>query len=266
MQELESLVELSRELGRPEYGLAILAEGNASIAVGDGTFWVKASGTQLHGISAGDFVRVHVQPVVDALTQTLGDADVREVLRSARVETGSDDRMPSVETFMHAWLLTLPGVKVVGHVHPTSLLSVLCTVAAEREAGNRYFPDEVVCTGPASAYVPYVDPGLPLAVGIARSVTEFMSVRGEVPRTIWLANHGVIALGETTASVLSSCRMSEKAAQLRQQAFATGLLMRPLSSAEIARIHTRPDEHYRQAILWAASQRATAPEAVLPEP
>ncbi|MDX2065056.1 MAG: hypothetical protein SFX74_04875, partial [Fimbriimonadaceae bacterium] len=108
---------------------------------------------------------------------------------------------------------------------------------------------------------PYVDPGLPLAVEIARAVTQFMEVRGEVPRTIWLANHGLIALGETPTTVLSACRMSEKAAQLRNQAFATGLLMRPLSSAQIARIHTRPDEHYRQALLWAASQRNTASEA-----
>ena len=41
---LDDLITLSRELGRPERELAILGEGNTSVDIGDGTFWVKASG------------------------------------------------------------------------------------------------------------------------------------------------------------------------------------------------------------------------------
>ena len=41
---LSQLVELSRELGRPEYDLAIAGEGNTSARESADTFWVKASG------------------------------------------------------------------------------------------------------------------------------------------------------------------------------------------------------------------------------
>ncbi|RYF98699.1 MAG: hypothetical protein EON94_12660 [Caulobacteraceae bacterium] len=45
----------------------------------------------------------------------LDDTGVREILAASRADDGP--LMPSVETFMHAWLLTLPGVNVVGHCH-----------------------------------------------------------------------------------------------------------------------------------------------------
>ena len=44
---LRSLIALSRELGREDRRLAILGEGNTSADNGDGTFWIKASGSQL---------------------------------------------------------------------------------------------------------------------------------------------------------------------------------------------------------------------------
>jgi rhamnose utilization protein RhaD (predicted bifunctional aldolase and dehydrogenase) len=46
---LLALVEMSNEIGRPERDFVILGEGNTSAAAGDGTFWVKASGTELRG-------------------------------------------------------------------------------------------------------------------------------------------------------------------------------------------------------------------------
>ena len=48
-QVLHELVAMSLEIGRPERDLVILGEGNTSADVGDGSFWVKASGTQLPG-------------------------------------------------------------------------------------------------------------------------------------------------------------------------------------------------------------------------
>jgi hypothetical protein len=43
--------------------------------------------------------------------------------------------------------------------------------------------------------------------------------------------------------------MAEKAAKVRLQALASGLPIKALSTSEIDRIHTRPDEHYRQQLL-----------------
>ena len=38
------LIEYSRAIGDPARDYVILGEGNTSLSVGDGTFWVKASG------------------------------------------------------------------------------------------------------------------------------------------------------------------------------------------------------------------------------
>ena len=162
--------------------------------------------------------------------------------------------MPSVETFMHAYLLNLTGIEYVGHTHPTTLLSLLALNDAKAMATVRVFPDEVVCCGPATAFVPYVDPGLPLALAIKDSVEAFVDEFGELPKTIWLANHGLIAIGKTTAEVESATFMAEKAAKVRLGAIGSGKSVRPLSKVEVERIHRRPDEHYRQRLLWELKQ------------
>src|SRR5438046_9357549 len=64
---LDTLIALSRELGRPERELAILGEGNTSVDAGDGTFWVKASGSQLAMIDAGGLSQVRLAPPLDLL-------------------------------------------------------------------------------------------------------------------------------------------------------------------------------------------------------
>ena len=67
---LKRLIWLSRELGREDRHLAILGEGNVSADLGDGTFYVKASGSQLATIDAAGFTRVKVSPILEALDST----------------------------------------------------------------------------------------------------------------------------------------------------------------------------------------------------
>ena len=55
---LEQLVELSNNLGQPEYDYVILGEGNTSGRADEQTFWVKASGTELRTITTSGFVQV----------------------------------------------------------------------------------------------------------------------------------------------------------------------------------------------------------------
>lgn len=245
---LEDLVRLSRTLGDPSLDLAILAEGNASVRDGD-AFWVKASGFSLHDIGAPGFLRVRTAPCLAALDgPPLDDSGVRAFLGSARAEP-ADERMPSVETFMHAYLLSLPGVRFVGHCHPTAMLSLLCMDGAESLAKKRLFPDEVVCCGPEAAFVDYVDPGLPLAKAIRDEVERYADVWNAPPRAIWLRNHGLITLGTTPKEVESATLMSVKVARVWLGLLGTGRQPVCLSSADIDRIHTRPDEHYRQRLL-----------------
>lgn len=244
---VEDVVWLSRNLGDPSHDLAILAEGNASGREGN-SFWVKASGFKLANLDESGLVEVDFQESYQLLARpSLSDSAVREALKAVTVSP--KNLMPSVETFMHAFLLALPGVVYVGHTHPTPLLSLLSTTKASELAKQRLFPDEIVCCGPETVFVPYNDPGLPLAHAIMRAVEEYIQRREETPKTIWLENHGLIALGETTNEVLSATLMSVKAARVWLNAFSSGLEIKPLTEQQINRIHTRPDEHYRQALL-----------------
>lgn len=245
----DALVTLSRRLGDPAEGLAILAEGNTSTseAAAAGAFWVKASGRHLGSITSEEFVEVRSAPMLEAIRGgDFDDAAVKKLLQEARVDA-KEPQMPSVETFMHAYMLSLPGVKWVGHTHPVSLLALLCLPEARALAKRRLFPDDVVCCGPESCFVPFVDPGILLAREIKSAVERYIRSHGSPPKTVWLANHGLIALGATPGEVMSASLMSEKAAKVSVALL--GQDPEILSAGVIARIGGRPDEHYRQELL-----------------
>jgi len=253
-QVLSDVVALGRMLGDPTHDLAILAEGNASTTADEDTFWVKASGFSMREIGPEGFVRVRFAPIMERLKEgELDDQGVRQLLAESRAD--ETPLMPSVETFMHAYLLGLPDVAFVGHTHPTPVVSLLSVEGAEELARQRLFPDEIVCCGPAAAFVPYVDPGLPLARAIASSVERFVEEYGTVPKTIWLQNHGLIALGRSVREIESAMLMSIKAARVWLGSLGSGLRPNPLSREAVERIHHRPDEHYRQKMLWQMQHR-----------
>ncbi len=248
-------VEFSRKLGDSTADLAILGEGNTSIK-GDepGTFWVKASGCQLGTSQSSGFVLMKSAPLMDALAgPSLTDSEVKSVLASSRVDQ-SVDLMPSVESFMHAALLELEGVNVVGHVHPTPLLSLLCLEGAEETAEQRLFPDEIVCCGPASCWVPYTDPGLALSLAIMAATKDYLQRWGQTPKVWWLGNHGLIGVGANTKEVESAVFMGAKSARVWLGAFQSGRKIKTLTAQEVERIAGRPDEHYRQKMLWRSGE------------
>ncbi|KXU35334.1 aldolase [Cephaloticoccus primus] len=259
---LATLINLAHELGREERRLAILGEGNVSARVvaahGDGgaagaagsaTFFVKASGSNLATLDAAGLTECRTGGLLAALDQRAGmsDAQVDAALLASRV-AGEAARKPSVEAMFHAWLLTLPGVNFVGHTHPVAVNAILCSPRARTFAARRLFPDEIVCCGPASVFVPYVDPGLKLAQAIRRAVLAFVKKHAQPPRVILLENHGLIALGATAPAVLATSLMATKAAEVFLGAASLGG-PRFLSAAQVARIAGRPDEKYREQIL-----------------
>jgi rhamnose utilization protein RhaD (predicted bifunctional aldolase and dehydrogenase) len=246
---LQDLVNLCLKLGSPTADLAILGEGNASARLGEDRFYVKASGFSMSNIGPSGFSLVNFAPILEALDgPDLSDAQVRALLADSRAEPEKDPT-PSVETFMHAYLLSLRGISFVGHTHPTPLLSLLSVEGCEQIARQRLFPDEIVCCGPATAFVPYVDPGLPLARAIKQSVEAFIDEFGMVPKTIWLQNHGLITPAKSVRDVESASFMAIKAARAWLGVLASGQAVRPLTQHAIDRIHTRPDEHYRQKLI-----------------
>lgn len=241
------LLGLSRQLGDPGRSLCILGEGNTSAVVDAEHMAVKASGSVLGELRDGDVTICRRAPLMEALAhRNLSDAELKELLESVKVNP--DSKKPSIETIFHAWLLSLPGVQFVGHTHSLSANKVLCSPRARDFAERRLFPDEVVCCGPASVFVPYTDPGLPLAREIRDRVKAFMQHHEMIPKLILLQNHGIIALGNSPDAVMGCTLMADKAAAIFAGAAAMG---GPnfLTPQHVERIATRPDEHERQQRL-----------------
>jgi rhamnose utilization protein RhaD (predicted bifunctional aldolase and dehydrogenase) len=243
-----ALLALSHELGRDDRVLALLGEGNTSVRLSARTFVVKASGSNLATLTAAGTTECRFDrllPLLDARAVT--DAAIDAALFAARTHPRA--RKPSVEAIFHAYLLTLPGVAYVGHTHPVAVNQLLCTKHARTFARRRLFPDEIVCCGVESVFVPYTDPGLKLAQAIRAAVVAYIKRVARPPRVILLENHGLIALGPTPAAVLAATLMGAKAAAIFAGAAAAGGTPRFLSPAQVARIAGRPDEHYRQQAL-----------------
>jgi rhamnose utilization protein RhaD (predicted bifunctional aldolase and dehydrogenase) len=243
----QSLIALAHELGREDRHLAILGEGNVSAKNGKDTFLVKASGSMLATLAADDLTECRSDSVLRLLDRkTISDAETETALLETRTRPGA--KKPSTETVFHGWLLSQESTQFIGHCHPTAVNQVLCSPRARDFAERRLFPDEVVCCGCASVFVPYTDPGLPLAREIRDRTQFFRQQHGELPRLIVLQNHGIIALGATKESVLACIRMATKAAQIFVGAAALG---GPnfMSPKDVERIASRPDELYRQRQL-----------------
>jgi rhamnose utilization protein RhaD (predicted bifunctional aldolase and dehydrogenase) len=240
----EKLVQLSRDLGEPARRLVIIGEGNTSLRVNDETFWVKASGHQMPTITPQGFAQIRFAPILalfDDPPQT--NSAQRLALRTALVDDTHAD--PSVETSFHAMLLHDCGVNCIAHTHPIAVNRLLCSTQAETFARRRIYPDEVVLCGPESVFVPYVDPGLPLAMAIREQVHDYMDKFGEAPKVILMANHGLIALGQTTTEALNITMMADKAAEILWGAMQLGDV--PFMSKEdVMHIYRRPDEIYRR--------------------
>jgi rhamnose utilization protein RhaD (predicted bifunctional aldolase and dehydrogenase) len=242
---IAQLLQLAHELGREDRRLAILGEGNVSAKIDDAHFAVKASGCSLATLTERDVTVCDAAKVLAIFNERgpLPDEIIEERLLAARSDATA--RKPSLETMFHAWLLSLPGVEFVAHCHSQAANQVLCSPRGRDFAERRMFPDEIVYCGPTSVFVPYVDPGLPLAREIAERTASFQETSGRVPRLILLQNHGIVALGATMEATLACVLMCDKAAAIFAGAAALG---GPnfLSAQQVERIATRRDETYRQ--------------------
>lgn len=245
---LQALVQMSRELGRPERDLVILGEGNTSALNDDDTFWVKGSGTQLATIEPEGFVRVRLDAIrALAAGPAINDQQMKDALEAAKADLNAR-RHPSVETVLHGLALSQPGIRFVGHTHPVAVNSLMCSVAAADAIAGRLFPDEIVVCGPAPVYIPYTDPGLPLARTVRDALAEYADRWGQTAKVILMQNHGLIALGTSATEVDSITSMYVKTCRILMGTYAFGG-PRFMAPKQVRRIHTRPDELYRRQQL-----------------
>jgi rhamnose utilization protein RhaD (predicted bifunctional aldolase and dehydrogenase) len=239
------LVELSREFGQARW--TILGEGNTSGRIDEKVFAVKSSGSSLGTLTEIELTHCYFDALLPVLDRKgVSEEEIEEILLNSRVR--STALKPSVETFFHAYLLTIPGVNYVGHTHPVPVNQILCSGLGNLFAQERRFPDEVVCCGPVSLLVPYEDPGLALAVRIRRDLQNFERVHRKNPKVILLGNHGVITIGQTVDAVRVAMAMTVKAAEIFVGAHTLGGNI-SMPESEVNRIENRLDEEYRRKML-----------------
>ncbi len=249
MSPAEELVQLSRELGREDRHLAILGEGNTSCDLGDGSFLVKASGTSLGTLTIDGLSRVSHEKV-DALLvrESLSEQDIEDGLVACLADPSH--KKPSVETFLHSLCLREPGVKWTGHTHTTSVLSVLASKKGAQPFLRHVCPDAIVVCGRHVLPIPYINPGLDLALAVRDGLAKFRAEHGRPPKVILMENHGPVALGASSKEVLNIMLMLDKWARVLLGTFAAG---GPnfLAEEDAEKIDSRLDEAYRRKMIEA---------------
>ena len=247
---LSELIQLSHDLGREDRDLVILGEGNTSAAVGEGQFWVKASGSHLETIDESGFSLVDQEAIRSLCDKPhLSDDEVALGLAGALVHKAH--RRPSVETFLHGLCYLEAGVRWVGHTHPVAVNAILCSRSGASPFLSHLFPDGIVVCGVVPAVLPYIDPGFQLALAFREELRRYLDRYGRPPKVLLMENHGLVAMGQSAAEVLAITLMADKWARVILGAYSLG---GPhfLSDEATRRINDRQDENYRRKQLGAA--------------
>jgi rhamnose utilization protein RhaD (predicted bifunctional aldolase and dehydrogenase) len=252
VETLRKLVRLSNNLGRENYHLAIIGEGNTSAKIEvdniAGSFYIKASGTQLAKVNEKDFIQVYFEPIMQLVNMDNPDTeDINNIFKKAKVDKKCE-ATPSVETLLHAICLNLEGVNFIGHTHPTAVNRLTCSKSFPENLKGRIYPDEIVLLGKESVFIPYTDPGVKLAQKVKKEIEIFLDKHGERPKSIYFQNHGFVALGSTPIEVENITLMADKAAEIRFGALLAGGI-NTFSEDIVNYIAERTDEKYRQKLF-----------------
>jgi rhamnose utilization protein RhaD (predicted bifunctional aldolase and dehydrogenase)/NAD(P)-dependent dehydrogenase (short-subunit alcohol dehydrogenase family) len=188
----DELIELSQRFGRdPEFSRA--GGGNSSAKI-DGVLWIKPSGVPLATLTAQELVPLDPAPLLALLdaapgAEETGDDPVMRTAMAARLAPAGG-RRPSVELLFHA----LIPERFVLHTHPIVINAVTCNRDGAALA-TRLFGDRVL-------WIPYTDPGLPLARAIAAARRAFEERTGAPPPGVTLlANHGLIVAADAARDI-----------------------------------------------------------------
>lgn len=244
---VKDLLWLSHELGKPENAMAILGEGNTSARLDDGTFYVKGSGSQLMTLQEKQLSRARFDDVLGMLDEP----DMDETTIDQRLKASLTDPAmvkPSIETMLHALCLTEGGAKFAGHTHAEAVNQVLCSKLGPEPFMRHIFPDAIVVCGRVPMVVPYVDPGMPLAIAFRDALKAYLDAHGKPPKLALMLNHGILALGQTAKDVLNTSLMAQKWARILVGSLQLGGATY-LSEASADAIDGRQDEHYRRKML-----------------
>jgi len=192
---LDELISVTRRFGAdPEFSRG--GGGNASAKHG-GVLHIKPSGVSLATLAAEDLIPLDMGPLVRLLEQEPTELDRRDdpvarVARESRL-AHARGRRPSVELLFHALLPE----RFVLHTHPILINAVTCNRDGAALA-ERLFGDRIL-------WVPYVDPGLPLAHAIADARAAFEKrTGGRAPQITLMQSHGLIVAADTAGEIVAA--------------------------------------------------------------
>jgi NAD(P)-dependent dehydrogenase (short-subunit alcohol dehydrogenase family)/rhamnose utilization protein RhaD (predicted bifunctional aldolase and dehydrogenase) len=270
-KDVDELIEMSRAAGI-DPKMVQGGGGNTSVKSDDGEIiCVKASGTALKDMTrergwVALTLEDVVSPIEDSKLQKMKpanrEAHVLELLMKARTG-GEPDGRPSVEASLHA----LMKGKCILHTHPTVLNGILCS-RKSREMVDKLAK---VCKTPP-LWIPYTNPGFPLAVAVNDASREYRQTHGKEPEYIFIESHGLFVSAKTgkeavrrtkrvlaeadrlTRTLVKSARTAKPIADMSEIAgFIAGLrgeiarkndaapLMRVFESDLAVRLMARPD-------------------------
>ncbi len=199
---LDELIAVARRFGRdPEFARG--GGGNASVKV-DGVLYIKPSGVALATLAADDLVPLDMEPLLALLhaddaengaagamadaADAAGDPVMRTAMAARLADVGG--RRPSVELLFHAFLPE----RFVLHTHPLDINAVTCNRDGAAIAARLF--------GDRALWVPYTDPGLPLARAIVEARRAHVErTGGPAPAVTVMQNHGIIVGGDSAAEI-----------------------------------------------------------------
>jgi rhamnose utilization protein RhaD (predicted bifunctional aldolase and dehydrogenase) len=234
----DDLVALTRALGEPVKDLVILAEGNTSERLSDGRIVVKASGAYMARATRDDFVVTEVEPLIAMMEDRSRTQDDLTAMLDAGVHDGAR-RRGSIETLIHAAVQSVAPTTFVAHTHPTAVVGLAASVHADIAFAEWAYSDEAIVIG-VPLFVPYAAPGIDLGRLFLQRLREYVDARGEMPSSIILGNHGMVALAGSVDAAEAITLMTVKGARVRLHALSVGGV-RGLGSDTVSHYFERVD-------------------------
>lgn len=217
--ELAGLVYASRLLGG-QHSLVMHGGGNTSVKsemcdiIGNkvNVIFIKGSGVDLADVGIHDFMPVRIEPMqklqrLYATDERKGDEDIRRFstaefrhflylnLFHLTEHMVSREMNPSIETMLHAFLPH----RYIFHTHAFSLLTL-----SNQPDGEQLCRETL---GSDFGMVPYIKPGLGLALAAAEAYAADPSIKG-----LALLKHGLVTFGDSAEEAYS--RMIDAAGRL----------------------------------------------------
>jgi L-fuculose-phosphate aldolase len=210
------LIALAHRIGEPVRDLLIAGEGGLSMRVGSDAFVVAAAGADVATLGTEHLVRSSLAAALEALDAAEPDAVAAE---------GTE--------VLHAACLAESGASVVAHVHPPAVDALLCAGRGDALADGPLLPAHLAACGPHPLVIDrYPAPGVLLARAVRDEPVAHRGRQGAPPRVVYVAGHGLLALGQDAEDALRIASAAAKAARVLHEALAVGapdaLLREPL--------------------------------------